>query len=59
LAVPNPLRIKIKHRTKTVVQTNQQKSERGKGDYNPHQPWDTEKTEAPFEFIEPSHRDAR
>jgi hypothetical protein len=56
--VTNAPGIKIEHETKTRVQTNQQKNERVKSDNDPHQAWDTEKTEAPFEFVEPSHRSA-
>jgi hypothetical protein len=57
-AVANPPGIQIDHETKTRVQTNQQENERVKSDHDSHQPRNTEKTEAAFELIEPSHRSA-
>jgi hypothetical protein len=56
--VANPRGIEIDHETKTGAQTNQQKNERVKSHHDPHQPGNTEKTEAAFEFVEPSHRSA-
>src|SRR4029077_3143804 len=57
-AVKNPSGIEVKHEPETGIQTNQQKSQTGKGDHNAHQPRNAKRTKAAFKFVEYRHRSA-
>ena len=47
--------IEIEHRNKIRIQAHEDKDERVEPDDDANQSGDSEKTEAAFEFIEPSH----
>ena len=51
----NPLRVEVKSEPKSRAQTDQQKNESVKNNHDSHQPGNTEKTEAAFEFVEQRH----
>ena len=54
-AVANARWIEIEHGNKIRLQAHEDKDERIEPDNDANQPRDSEKTEAPFEFIQPSH----
>ena len=49
-------RIQIEHEAKIRIQPHQHEHQRGEAHDDSHQPRDRKKTEASFEFVQPSHR---